>query len=184
MPSRDELIAEIQKVGQIVGRAPKTREMTEHGSYSLDPYYYEFDSFNDALEAAGYASRQEHPNKIPREELLTDLQRVGEEVGRAPYKSDINEYGKYSAATYTKRFGSWNDAVAEAGFDPNPQGRQQQLSTEELIEKLHELDEQLDRTPTQGDMDKHGEHSARTYRLRFGSWTDALQEAGLTCSSR
>jgi len=57
-------------------------------------------------------------------------------------------------------------------------------SDDELLQELHKLAEELGQTPTAGEMDEQGAFSADTYRNRFGSWTDAVQAAGLRMSWR
>jgi hypothetical protein len=53
------------------------------------------------------------------EELLEEVRRLAEEMGRAPpLKRDMNDHGKYAPRTLQLRFGSWSEAVAEAGFEP------------------------------------------------------------------
>lgn len=53
-----------------------------------------------------------------------------------------------------------------------------QYSEEELLEDLRELAERLSRTPTKSDMNEYGSHGGRTYQLRFGSWSEAVEAAG------
>lgn len=56
-----------------------------------------------------------------------------------------------------------------------------QYTEEELIEDLRDLADQLERyPPLKRDMNEQGNHSARTYQLRFGSWSDAVSAAGFT----
>ncbi|WP_147441213.1 homing endonuclease associated repeat-containing protein [Halorubrum sp. Atlit-26R] len=53
------------------------------------------------------------------EELIEDIKRVSDLTGRAPpTKTKYTEHGKYSPRTVQLRFGSWNEAVMEAGFEP------------------------------------------------------------------
>ena len=56
------------------------------------------------------------------EELLEALRELASKVDRVPRKKDMNEYGPHAARTYQLRFGSWNDAVREAGFEPRSKG--------------------------------------------------------------
>ncbi|WP_222114931.1 homing endonuclease associated repeat-containing protein [Haloferax prahovense] len=55
-------------------------------------------------------------------ELLNDLRQLAESLGRVPRKKDMNEYGEHGARTYQLRFGSWSDAVRQAGFEPLESG--------------------------------------------------------------
>ena len=48
-----------------------------------------------------------------------------------------------------------------------------------LIDALDELADELGSTPTTREMDKHGKYSKKVYQNLFGSWNNALREAGL-----
>lgn len=54
--------------------------------------------------------------KISEADLLTDLQRVASELGRAPSFEDIRKYGKYSPVTFQRRFGDWNHVKHLVGW--------------------------------------------------------------------
>jgi hypothetical protein len=57
-------------------------------------------------------------------------------------------------------------------------------SDEELLTTLRELLVELGERPTVSDLrDRDDAPSARTYYDRFGSWTDALEAAGLDTGS-
>lgn len=57
------------------------------------------------------------------DELLEELHRLKEELGKTPSSTDMNELGEYWSATYHDHFGSWNDGLREAGFEPNQSQR-------------------------------------------------------------
>lgn len=56
--------------------------------------------------------------------------------------------------------------------------RHREYTEDELLEDLQQLAERLDRVPRKADMDDYGQHSGRTYQLRFGSWANAVEAAG------
>lgn len=62
---------------------------------------------------------QVHVNGPSREEFLAALQRLADELERTPRKRDMDRQGPYSSPTYQDRFGSWNDALRQAGPEPN-----------------------------------------------------------------
>lgn len=71
------------------------------------------------------------PPQYTDEELLTELRELAERLGRyPPRKRDMNEYGAHSGRTYQLRFGSWSEAVAEAGFEPREKGADYQSRPE------------------------------------------------------
>jgi len=62
--------------------------------------------------------------KYTEEELIEAIRELNEQVSRTPpRKSDMNKYGDHAAGTYQHRFGSWNEAVAQAGFEPRKKGQ-------------------------------------------------------------
>jgi hypothetical protein len=81
--------------------------------------------------------------------------------------------GKYSATNIAERFGSWNDAVKEAGLQIF------KISDEALFENIASVWQRLGRQPVGDEMGKEmGNGSAfpyATYRYRFGSWNNALE---------
>jgi hypothetical protein len=58
--SRDELLNELHRLGDELDRAPLARELQQHSQYSLWPYRRVFDSWNNALRAAGFSTNKEH----------------------------------------------------------------------------------------------------------------------------
>lgn len=58
--SRVELLAELRRLADEVGEPPTLTDLERDGQYSKSPYYNRFDSWADALEAAGLA-RDETP---------------------------------------------------------------------------------------------------------------------------
>jgi len=53
------------------------------------------------------------------EKLLDDVRRVAELCSREPpRKKDYTEHGEHAPRTVRLRFGGWNEAMKEAGFEP------------------------------------------------------------------
>lgn len=122
------------------------------------------------------------PAFISKDELLEDLKEVSRKAGAfPPSKSVYRKYGEHSTTTLQNKFGSWNDAVEEAGFDPNENIRSN-ISREELLSEIKRLsaEELGGRSPSVSDMKKFGEFSETAYYNQFGSWNNALREAELS----
>jgi hypothetical protein len=169
--SNAELIAELQRLGEQLGRAPTITEMNEDGEFWGSTYKNHFDSWAAAIEAAGY-DPDDVGQQISNEKLRTELQRLGEELGEAPTFRAMEADGEYDPTTYIRRFGSWNDALELAGFEPRTD-----LTEDDLLADLRELADELGKQPSQREMNDHGEHSHTTYVRAFGSWTKALEAA-------
>lgn len=174
--SREELIAAVRDLAGDLGKPPTQEEMNESGEFSHRPYYREFGSWADALEAAGYEPN--HRNGIPKDDLIAELQSFAEELGYTPTMRDMRESGEYSPQPYLTTFGSWAAAWQEADLEfrhSNPGGW---VPEKELLQAIHLLADSLGRPPTRPEMDHHGLYSREPYERAFGSWNDALQAAG------
>lgn len=147
--------------------------MDEEGPVSSQVYLSEFNSWNEALEAAGFEPH--HPDALSRDDLRAELERLADELDRTPRKRDMSERGKYSPDPYWQKFGSWNTALRSIGASPN---QPDPLSREEARRDLLALYERLGRPPTTTDMRKHGSWSEVPFRRIFSSWEAALQAAG------
>ena len=170
-----ELIDEIRKVADELGYPPRLGELDEYGDYSSTTYVERFGGIEQALDAAGF-----DPDGDPRtEELINELQRLHDEHGRTPRVRDINQ-GCFSYTPYSERFGGLNEALEAAGIEP-PEG---DIRSEELIQELRRLSDEVEGRPRREDMQEHGEYSYATYYRRYGSWQDALDAAGLTEGER
>jgi len=109
--------------------------------------------------------------------LYNDLTRVNSKIDGSPTIKIINEIGEFSKNAYISAFGSWNSALEYCSIDINNRGS---ITNGELLEEISRVSEIVDGQPRFRDMEKYGKYSAVTYHKRFGSWIDALNEAGFT----
>jgi hypothetical protein len=173
--ARDELIEELQRLADELGEPPSANEMRNHGRYTVSTYRYRFGSWANALKEAGFAPRSVG-DPVSREALINELQRLAEELGRPPSATDMKTAGQYSTDAYRNHFGSWNNAVKAAGFDPTPEGGEP-LHRDELIDELQRLAAELERSPTTEDMREYGEFTVNPYYKHFETWKAALKTA-------
>lgn len=169
----DALLAELTRLADELDRAPTATQMKTDGEYSASVYIDRFGSWNAALEAAGLDRNKR--GRISDTELLDELTRLGEEFGGPPSAQQMAEQGAYNPSLYASRFGSWNQALVEADFDPR--GVHIEIADSELIAELHRLAEDIGRRPTTTEMAEQGAYSPRTYTRRFDSWRNALDVA-------
>ena len=111
------------------------------------------------------------------DELLDALRAfAADEYDRPPTAIEANaREGFPSSQTFVEHFGSWNEAVAAAGLRP----RNRRRSDEELLDDLHDLAESGTYPTTTAVRDREDMAAAPTYKNRFGSWSAALDAAGL-----
>lgn len=160
--ARSAMLESVQDLYARLGRVPKTTDLPEDCDYSHNDFYKEFGSWEGALEAAGINKEQE---------LLADVERVAEKLGRVPNSTDMDEHGAYSGSSYSSFFGSWNTALQRADINDSRE--------EELIETLQSLNSRLERIPYATDLHDTPGISQHDYIRCFGSWDEALEAAGI-----
>jgi len=120
-------------------------------------------------------------SKYSEEELITELHRVAEEVDGTPTSKDMNERGAFSHGPYCSEFGTWSRALKEAGFETagNRIHDGAKVTDEELLEAIRTCVQYVGRAPTSREFNSITDHSVSTLQTRFGTFRNAVQEAGL-----
>ncbi|MFC7009144.1 homing endonuclease associated repeat-containing protein [Halalkalicoccus salilacus] len=118
MPA-DALVEELQRLADELGTTPTKVEMRDQGKFSPKVYQEQFGSWNDAVMAAELPVNTQQPAELSDKELITELQRLADELESTPKMTDMRDHGKHSPTTYHTRFGSWNAALEAAGLSPN-----------------------------------------------------------------
>jgi Homing endonuclease associated repeat len=111
------------------------------------------------------------------EQILTELRASAERLQRSPTMREFaaDPDTTVHPQTVIEHFGSWNEAKRAAGLVPR-----RFATREELVGLLHELGQELGRTPTAKDLDeRRGSMPSKSlYWHTFGSLSSALREAG------
>jgi len=114
-PTKDELVGELVRLRDELGRIPRQKDLKQRGEYSRRPYDRKFDKgWNGALRAAGLETNYENRTE---EDCLEDIRNTANKTGYVPTTQDHTEYGTVSVATILRKFDSWRDAIADAGLD-------------------------------------------------------------------
>lgn len=120
---------------------------------------------------------EEYNRDIPESDLIEDLRNAERSLRRQGKKLTYRSYtdvGKYSAATYTHRFGTWNNALIKAGLSLT---EEKNISVGSLFENLRMVWLQKGKQPVYRDMAfPPSRYSASIYVSRFGSWRKSLKE--------
>lgn len=175
--SDKELLEALRRITTDLGRSPQVTDAMEDDDFpSLQVYYDRFDSWANALERAGIEPPPSR--KYTDDELLVVLREFADSLGRAPTMEEIQTSESMPGPTVFKdHFGTWNDALREAGLDPV---RRAQYTDEELLDTLRDLATILNKTPTMQEIqEREGLPSSSVYQNQFGSWNSAVREAGL-----
>jgi len=176
--SNEEIIQDIKRVSEEYcdGETPTNKEYREYGNIPASTVCRKFDSWNNAIDACNYEKTNVY---LSKEDCIKSIQKVSEKFigGEAPTYHEYQNYSEHSSNTINQKFGSWNEALRESGFDIN---RRDKVSDEELIKDINRVFNQYSEGhyPTLGDIDECGEFPKVTYRKHFGGWTEALIASG------
>jgi hypothetical protein len=117
MDEKDRILQEIRRVERTIAPSPLTQTAFKgESNISLSKVRYYFDSWNKAVEAAGF---QSNPKNVPvegykrasEEELLEAIGNLWKKEGRRPTESLMNSSGTFSVRPYRKRWGTFSTAV-------------------------------------------------------------------------
>jgi hypothetical protein len=147
----DQILGELRESAERLGRSPTMKEFAADPEARVHPQTVieHFGTWNAAKRAAGLMPRR----FATREELVSELRRLGDELGRTPTARDLDERRGTipSKSLYWHTFGSLALALREAGFD------------------VAVGEERLERAVTQG-----ATLARRLGRLpKFGDWNEA-----------
>lgn len=171
----ERLLDDLRRVADGLGETPSSRQMDERGWRGSGTYRRHFGSWNTALREAGLEPIMEMG--ISGEELLDEIRRLHDELGRVPTSDMMAEYGKYNPETYRRKLGGWAASVRKAGFTP---ANQNDLTNDDLLAEIRSVAGELGKSPTCEEFTNHSTCNDATVMNRFGSWEAALVEAGLT----
>jgi hypothetical protein len=114
--SDEQILDELRAAAERLGRSPTMREFARDPETRLHPQTVieHFGTWNAAKRAAGLVPRR----FLTREELLSQLRDLGADLRRVPKASDLaSRRSLPSVSLYAHTFGSFSDALREAGYD-------------------------------------------------------------------
>jgi hypothetical protein len=174
--SEKELRDEMYRVSEehCDGQAPKHHEMDEYGDIKGGAYTYRFDTWNNALKKFGFEINQE---KYSDEEVLKEIRRVSEKFfdSQSYSKRDFHEFSDMAKPTPRNHFGTWNQALEEAGLQPVVE---KNIETRRLVNEIQRVSKEYcdNERPRTDDMIEHAKFAFDCYHRR--SWERLLKEAG------
>jgi hypothetical protein len=116
--------------------------------------------------------------KYTEQDLREEMQRVYEKLGHPPTTSELNEHGNIRSNTYYRRVGgSWDDILANFGYDPNNSGSKV-FDERALLDEIKNVAAKIGRQPTGEEFREHGQYPIDRYYSVFDGWVDAIKKAG------
>jgi len=169
----EELIEDVKKVAESLGKTPTRVEYNEHGEYHSKTLQERFDRYNNAVMAADLTPNSKVPDEIPPQKIISDIRSVAERLGRAPKSREYDKYGEHNSNTAARKFGEWNKAVRQAGLKPV-----KNADNEVVLMDLVEVAGKLSAAPSTDEYDEHGYYSSASIKKRFpGNWEVLALEA-------
>lgn len=181
--SDEEKIQMLRDFHAKYGRWPESTDCKTYGLPHCTTYIARFGSWRNALRLAGYERPKKddpkffEPNspQYSKEELLNDLRDLAKKLGYRPRVRDLTS-DMVSDFTYRRYFGSWSNALVQAGIEKDH--RHNHYTDSELISLLAIFMRENKRLPYSKEMNNaHGFPSTWTYIKRFGSLKRAVELA-------
>ncbi|MBO6229257.1 MAG: HNH endonuclease [Ruminiclostridium sp.] len=188
--SDKDLLDDIVRVAKELGKDTLTIDeyTNNRGKYHCSTITKRFGGWLKALQLCGLSPNERQINSslgtytqsyITDDELIEDLKKVSSKLNKQTLSGgEYDKNGKYSSATYYKRFKSWNNALKQAGLVPfdHPLGGNYKISEYQCVEEIERVWIELGRQPTTTDI-KNGasKYSLHVFERRFGSWRKALE---------
>jgi hypothetical protein len=163
------------------GSAPTSREWDRcEGMPSAEQLSGYFGSYNAAVEGAGL-----EPNRSIRswskDEIIEFACKHANSEHQLPAIVDFDDIDQGpSSNTVFRTFDDYNQAVRDRGYDvrESEQGKSNEYSREELLGWIDAFVTEFGIVPTSSDMREGPMPSPMTYKNRFESIAQAIQEAG------
>lgn len=119
---------------------PTTKELgcNDFGGFTRGYFRTLFGGYTEAVKLAGLT-----PNSIPQYDdvfLKLEFDRFVSETGRIPKLHEFNDSDYPSFWCYQARFGSWNKAVMDYGYEPNDANRKYYMDDGEVCMSSYEFD--------------------------------------------
>lgn len=118
--TEDALVKDIQRFAEIIDEPPTEELVISYGEYGSTAYETVFESWDHALEEAGFDSADVPDwtnRKYTNTKILDAISDLAEELGHPPTTTEMNKYGDVTGGIGSLRFGSWANAISLAGLD-------------------------------------------------------------------
>jgi len=111
---------------------------------------------------------------VSNEEIINDLKAVAKELQKTTVtQKNYEANGNFDYTTVSRRFGTWNKALKEAGLSFSNESN---ISDERLYENILNLWQHFGRQPRRSDLTSEiSSFSQSPYNRRFKTWTNSLQ---------
>jgi hypothetical protein len=168
---KDKLISAIHELANSKNKVPTIEDMKEEGRYGRTPYRKQFGGWSNALEKAGFESRDKD---VTKDKMIEEINRISNKHcdSKPPKFKLFDEYSDFSVYNSYKIFDGWRDALFEAGFTQQDIYERDKKKYKQILIKIKK---EKGRLPTIFDINKNTGVSINPYINIWGSWNEALE---------
>lgn len=186
--SKDDLKLDLLDLKTQLNHVPNQSEYDEYSSFNRYNVKEVFGDYESLLKYCGLIAKTTTHGKIKDDFLLSELQRFVKEFNRIPIQKDFENLKGYpSRKSFSNHFGSFNNALRLAGLEPISMSLKEMKdfydsneTRNDMLEYLKQLTYESGKTPLSKDLDNSQvKYNRSSYERVFGSWNNALKEAGL-----
>jgi len=116
--SKEEIIADINRVSKKLCRPPTSKEFGEYSKtvcwHSAANIICKNTKWNDVLAACGLGIKNHRD--ISTKDLALEIRRLKDLLGHVPSQNDMSSIGKYSITPYRNRYKTYRNAIKLLGF--------------------------------------------------------------------
>ncbi|HEX9255563.1 MAG TPA: hypothetical protein VF938_08450 [Candidatus Angelobacter sp.] len=107
---------------------------------------------------------------ISKEQVLSTIQRLATDLGRAPTREELEQRGGISVGVVRRHFTRHRWAVRAAGLEPAPTGPPRIIQNQDLLEDWGRVARELKGMPTRPEYKLAGRYAHRCMIGRFQRW--------------
>src|SRR3989338_2516103 len=116
----------------------------------------------------------ENDSEGMKAEIISEIKRVANllntnKIARVQFKQN----SKISEHQILMNFGSWNNALKEAGLEVTDVSK---IDDQTLFEELDRVVKKLQKIPTGIEMERTAKFGLKTYTKRFGGWPQTIEK--------
>lgn len=125
------------------------------------------------------------PRKIPRDDLLKEIERLSKEVDGTPTCTQMKEDGKYSVDPYRNEFGKWSNAIRESGRRPVVE-RDKDSTEEDIIKEIERLSDKYHdgNAPSLSTLKEYSDYTRTDIKNNFDNWGEAVKKSGFRVKNK
>ena len=171
-PTKEELLAAIQNAEQALGHTPSKAEFKANSGISEYQIVQHFDSWTDAVRAAGLEPDLTNI-RIDDSTLLEDWGRLVREQRHIPTRVAYRKYGNFSPGVFDRHFGPWS-SIPKA-FRKYAAGRPDWADVIALLppeDEFNKQEPQDNPIADKGSIDSEQRYSALPDRATYGNPID------------